>query len=108
MYEDPGFDCLVMHLSDDNPLDDDWWTAIVRMDVDNIIDLHKQKKKPVVAVLSGARPGYDDLQNIRWRTVSEQRTKLAAARVPAFDTTAEAMHALAKYIGYWEWKRNNP
>jgi flavin-binding protein dodecin len=59
-------------------------------------------------VLSGARPGYDDLQNIRWRTVSEQRSKLAAAKVPAFDTTAEAMRALAKYIGYWEWKRNNP
>jgi acetyltransferase len=108
MSEDPGFDCLVMHLSDDNPLDDEWWTAIVRMDVDNIIDLHKQKKKPVIAVLSGARPGYDDLKDIRWKTISEQRSKLSTAKVPAFDTTAEAMRALAKYVGYWEWKRNNP
>jgi len=108
MSEDPGFDCLVMHLSDDNPLDDEWWTAIVRMDVDNVIELHKQNKKPVVAVLSGAKPGYDDLQNIRWRTVSEQRSKLSAAKIPAFDTTAEAMRALARYAGYREWKRNNP
>jgi len=108
MTENPDFDCLVMNLSDDNPLDDEWWTAIVRMDVDSIIDIHKQKKKPVVAVLSGARPGYDDLQNIRWKTISEQRTKLAAARVPAFDTTAEAVRALAKYVGYWEGKRINP
>lgn len=108
MTENPDFDCLVMHLSDDNPLDDEWWTAIIRMDVDNIIDIHKQKKKPVIAVLSGARPGYDDLRDIRWKTISEQRSKLAAAKVPAFDTTAEAMRALAKYVGYWEWKRNNP
>ncbi len=108
LSEDPGFDCLLMHLSDDNPLDDEWWTAIVRMDVDNIIDLHRQKKKPVIAVLSGARPGYEDLRNIRWKTISEQRSKLAVAKVPAFDTTAEAVRALAKYVGYWERKRYNP
>ena len=108
MAENPGFDCLVMHLSDDNPLDDEWWTAIVRADVDSIIEIHKQKTKPVVAVLSSARPGYEDLQNIRWRTISEQRTKLAAARVPTFDATAEAMRTLAKYVSYWERKRYNP
>ena len=104
----PDFDCLVTQISDDNPLDDEWWTAIIKMEVDDIISVHRQKTKPVIAVLSSARPGYSDLQNIRWKTISEQRSKLVAEKVPTFDTMAGAVRALAKYVNYWERKRYNP
>ena len=108
LSDNPDFDCLVTQISDDNPLDDEWWTAIIKMEVDDIISVHRQKIKPVIAVLSSTRPGYSDLQNVRWKTISEQRSKLVSAKVPTFDTMAEAVRALAKYVNYWERKRYNP
>ena len=106
--DSPDFDCLITQISDDNPLDDEWWTAIIKMGVDDIISVHRGKTKPVIAVLSSARPGYSDVQNIRWKTISEQRSKLVAENVPTFDTMAEAVRALAKYVNYWKRKRYNP
>jgi acetyltransferase len=104
----PDFDCLITQISDDNPMDDEWWTAIIKMEVDDIISVHRQKTRPVIAVLSSVRPGYSDLQNVRWKTISEQRSRLISELVPTFDTMAEAVRALAKYVNYWERKRYNP
>ncbi|MCX5997133.1 MAG: CoA-binding protein [Chloroflexi bacterium] len=106
--DSPDFDFLITQISDDNPLGIEWWTAIIRMAVDDIISVHKGKTKPVIAVLSSARPGYADLVNVRWRTISEQRSRLVAEKVPTFDTMADAVRALAKYVKYWERKRYNP
>jgi acyl-CoA synthetase (NDP forming) len=100
--ESPDFDCLIIQVSDDNPMGDDWWVAIVQMEVDSIIAMHRSRAKPVVAVLSAAKPGYDDLENIRWRTLMEQRSRLTANKIPTFCSIAEAVHALAKYIDYWQ------
>lgn len=108
LADNPDFDCLITQMSDDNPMDDEWWTAIIKMEVDNIISVHRQKTRPIIAVLSSARPGYADLQNVRWRTISEQQSKLVSEKVPTFDTMAEAVRALAKYVNYWERKRYNP
>ncbi len=108
LADNPDFDCLITQISDDNPLDDEWWTAIIKMEVDSIISVHRQKTRPIIAVLSSARPGYADLQNVRWRTIFEQRSKLVSEKVPTFDTMAEAVRALAKYVKYWERKRYNP
>ena len=106
--DNPDFDCLVTQISDDNPLNDEWWTAIIKMGVDDIISVHRGKTKPVIAVLSSARPGYADLQNVRWRTISEQRSRLVAEKVPTFDTMSGAVRALAKYVDYWKRKQDNP
>ena len=104
----PDFDFLVTQISDDNPLGIEWWTAIIKMGVDDIISVHRSKTKPVIAVLSSARPGYADLENIRWRTILEQRTRLVSEKVPVFDNMAAAARALAKYVNYWKRKRDNP
>ncbi len=108
LADNPDFDCLITQMSDDNPMDDEWWTAIIKMEVDSIISVHRRKTRPIIAVLSSARPGYADLQNVRWRTISELRSKLISEKVPTFDTMAEAVRALAKYVNYWERKRYNP
>ena len=100
--ESPDFDCLIIQVSDDNPMGDDWWVAIVQMEVDSIIAMHRSRAKPVVAVLSSAKPGFNDLENIRWRTLMEQRSRLTANKIPTFCSIAEAVHALAKYIHYWK------
>ncbi len=103
--DNPDFDCLIIQVSDDNPLGDEWWVAVVQMEVDGIIEMYRQRTKPVVAVLSAARPGYDDLENVRWRTIMQQRSRLTAAGVPTFCSFTEAVEALSKYINYWEKNR---
>lgn len=100
--ESPDFDFLIVQVSDDNPMGDDWWVAIVQMEVDSIITDHRSGAKPVIAVLSAAKPGYDDLENIRWRTLMQQRSRLIAAKVPTFCSIAEAVHALTQFINYWQ------
>jgi len=45
--ESPDFDCLIMQVSDDNPLGDDWWVTVVQMEVDNIIDMYQRRTKPL-------------------------------------------------------------
>jgi len=100
--ESLDFDCIIMQVSDDNPMGDDWWPIILQMEVDSIIAMHERRVKPVVAVLSSAKPGLDDMENIRWRTVMQQRSRLTAKKVPTFCSVGEAVHALAKYIGYWD------
>ena len=100
--ESPDFDCLIIQVSDDNPMGDDWWVNIVKMEVDSIIEMYGRRAKPVVAVLSGAKPGLDDLENIRWRTLMEQRSRLTARKIPTFCSMAEAVHALSLFISYWQ------
>ncbi len=102
--ESPDYDFLIIQISVDNPLDDEWWVNIVKMSADSIIGLSGKKLKPVVAVLSGAKPGYRDLENVRWRTLMEVRTSLINAGVPTFDTMAEAARAMNLYISYWRRK----
>lgn len=101
-WESRDFDCLIMQVSDDNPMGEDWWVIVVQMEVDSVIEMSRRQTKPVVAVLSAARPGFDDLENIRWRTIMEQRSRLTASKVPTFCSVTEAVQALAKFIGYWE------
>jgi len=100
--ECPDFDCVIIEISDDNPNSEDFWTSIVTMEADNIIKLSQNYQKPIIAVLSGAKPGLNDLDNIKWRTIAELRSRLVAAKIPVFDTIAEAVNALNKYINYWQ------
>jgi acyl-CoA synthetase (NDP forming) len=99
--ESPDFDFLIVQISDENPMANDWWVNIIKMEVENTINISKQGMKPVIAVLSSAKPGYRDFENIRWRTISEYRDRLMAAGVPTFDSIGEAVNAMSKFVAYW-------
>jgi acyl-CoA synthetase (NDP forming) len=100
--ESPEFDFLIVQISDENPMADDWWGTITQMEVDNMINVSKQKSKPVIGVLSSGKPGFRDFENIRWKTISEYRTKLVDARVPVFDSVGEAVSCMKKFVAYWD------
>lgn len=99
--ESSVFDVIVLQASDENPLSDEWWARIVEMEVNNMIAASRTGKKPVIAVLSGAKPGAKDLSNVRWQTIFKQKSRLLEAGVPTFDTVAEAVKALHKFTEYW-------
>lgn len=98
----PDFDVLIIHCSDDNYTDDEWWTGIIKMEAENMINLSSGGRKPVIAVLSGGKPGWRNMENIRWKTLSEQRARLVEAKVPIYDTVSDAVIALSKFIDYWK------
>ena len=98
----PDFDFIIVQISDENPMADDWWVNITRMEVDNTINISKQGLKPVIAVLSSAKPGFHDFENVRWKTISEYRDNLISAKVPTFDSINEAVNAMSKFVAYWK------
>ncbi len=98
------FDFIIGQVSDDNPLPPDISVSVVNMEVDTMVKVAKNGKKPFIAVLTGARPGYSDLENERWKTYLKLRSKLVSSGVPTFDTFKEAVNTLAKFISYWQNK----
>ena len=101
----PDYDFMLMQTSEDNPMGDDLWVMIVQWGVDMAIKAFKQGGKPVISTLSGGKPGYEDLHDIRWKTLAEERSKLVRAGVPVYDTMPEAVASISKYIGYWKSRR---
>lgn len=100
--ESPGYDFIIIQSSEDNPMDDDLWIYLVKGGVDLTIDVFKRGKKPVIGVLSGGKPGSDGMQNIRWKTLAEQRSRMIKEGVPVFDTIIEAVTAMGQYVRYWQ------
>jgi acyl-CoA synthetase (NDP forming) len=96
------FDFLIVQISDENPTADEWWAFITQMEVEGAINMARQKSKPVIATLSSGKPGFRDLDNVRWRTISEYRTKLIDAGVPTFDEIGSAVRTMSKFINYWK------
>jgi len=96
------FDFVIGQVSDDNPLPPDISDNIVTMEADTMINTYLSRKKPFVAVLTSAKPGFADLENNKWRTYLQIRSKLIAAGVPTFDTFSEAAESLSKFIRYWQ------
>ena len=100
--ESEAFDVIIVQLSSENPNVIGLWVDMITMESDNIIKLSQKRFKPVIAVTGEGKPSYDDMQNVRWRTICQQKTKLLQARVPTFDTVAEAVNALKKCVNYWQ------
>ena len=102
--ESNEYEAIIVQISDDNPFDDEGWVKLIKTEVDNIIDMVKTVKKPLVAVLSGGKPSFKDTENTRWKMLFKQRERLIDAKVPTFNRTSEAVSALNKYSNYWMHK----
>lgn len=103
--QSPDYDFIIIQLSEDNPMADDLWVYAVKWGADMAINACKKGGKPVITVLSGGKPGSEGLQNIRWKTIAEQRSRLVSEGIPAFDTMAETVKTLSTYIKYWQDKK---
>jgi hypothetical protein len=72
------------------------------MEAENMIKIYQSRKKPFVAVLTSARPGYTDLTNEGWKNYLSIRSKFIESGLPVFDTFREAAEAVSRYIHYWQ------
>lgn len=102
LSDSPDYDFIIRQTTDENPMDDDLWTSIIRSEIDAVVVAFKRAKKPLVCVLSGGKPGLDGMKDIRWQTMAEMRSLLIREGVPVFDTMPEAVTAIGKYVRYWQ------
>ena len=100
----PQFDLIVAEIAEEAPLPEEIWTAIVRMQAEEMINLHGEQLKPLVAVVTDGKFGSGQFQDWRWNTLAEQRARLVAAGVPTYSTVAEAARAVRQVIDYWQAK----
>lgn len=100
----PHFDLIVAQVAEEAPLPEEIWTAIVRMQAEEMINLHGEQLKPLVAVVTDGKFGSGQFQDWRWNTLAEQRARLVAAGVPTYSTVAEAARAVRQVIEYWQAK----
>lgn len=105
LAESTDNDFIIMQTSDENPMDDDLWAFIIKASMERTVVVFKQGKKPVISVLSGGKPGLEDMKNMRWQTMAEMRSLLVREGVPVYDTTPEAVAAIGKYVRYWQGRR---
>jgi acyl-CoA synthetase (NDP forming) len=104
LAESEDFDLLMAQISDDNPLDDDWWVSIIKMEVDNIVSTYKRGLKPVVAILNNMHADGPDSPNLRLKTIGDARSKLINEGVPTFNSVRDAALAVSKFVNYWKSK----
>ena len=100
--ESPEYDFIIIQSSEENPMDDDLWVNLVKGDVDLTINAFKRGKKPIISVLGGGKAGLTEMQNIRWRTLAEQKSKVVKEGMPVFGTMGEAVTAMGQYVRYWQ------
>ncbi len=105
--ESPDYDFLIIQSSEDNPMADDIWAYIMKMNTAMILNNFDKKGKPVIAVMPRARYSEYPSDKFRLNVIQEEKAQLINAGVPVFDSTLEAVKALGKYINFWKRHQKN-
>ncbi|HIE17320.1 MAG TPA: hypothetical protein EYP71_03905, partial [Dehalococcoidia bacterium] len=95
------FDLLIAEFSDDNPFQEEVWRSVASDQIEALISLSRNSRKPLIAVVSNGIAGCGRFPHQRWDLLAEQRARLIAARIPTYTTVAEAAKAASKFIRYW-------
>ena len=98
----PHFDLIIAQIAEEAPLPKEIWTAIVHMQAEEMLNLHREQLKPLLAVVTDGKFGSERFQDWRWKALAEQRGRLVAAGIPTYATVAEAAKAARQVIDYWQ------
>ncbi len=104
MAVSPYFDLLVANITVDAPFGKDVITAFIRQEVEEIIKLRKETKKPLAVVLNTGALGIDDLVDWRWKLLAELKTRLIGAQIPVYPTISQAARTIYRVVNYYREK----
>lgn len=104
MAVDSHFDLLVANISVENPYPRDIVVSLVEKEVDSVLEVKRQRTKPLVVVFPPPALGGGDLGHWRWRFLAEQRGRLISAQAPVYFSVSQAAKALARLIRYHHTK----
>ncbi len=105
--ESPDYDFLIIQSSEDNPMADDIWAYIMKMNTTMILNNFDRRGKPIIAIMPRVKSYENPMDKFRWKIIEEEKAKLINAGVPVFDSISEAVKALSRYINYWRRHQTN-
>jgi acyl-CoA synthetase (NDP forming) len=101
MTETPAFDFLICKLTEDLPLAIDGYEKWLMGEVDIYIDVSKKKQKPFTVSVGNPLMGAEPLDDKRWRTLFEIRSRLIENGIPFFANNNVAANAISRVADYY-------
>jgi acyl-CoA synthetase (NDP forming) len=108
MSKETDFDLLIANVTDDAPFEKEMWIHTIRKEIDDFIDIHRSRAKPLAVILRTADLGISHSENWRWEFIAEQRTRLIDAQIPVFSTFSRAAKTIGRLIDYYQKKSHVP
>jgi len=104
MAQSPHFDLLIANITVGGPFSPTEFAAIVKREVEDIIDIKRKGTKPLAVVLNGGTLDIKDFDDLRWRCLAEQKANLIAAKIPVYSSAGQAANALIRLVNYYQRK----
>jgi len=102
MARNEKFDLLIGNIFDYSIMSREVVTARIENNVEGYIKVRKEISKPLMVVIGEKSPGMENYEDVRWRVLSEARTKLIAANIPIYSSIGRAARAARKLIDYYK------
>jgi acyl-CoA synthetase (NDP forming) len=102
MSKETDFDFLVANVTDDAPFERERWTATLREEISDFIEIGKNRKKPLAVVLRTGDLAINHFDDWRWKFIAEQRRRLIDAQIPFFSSFGRAAKAMRCLVEYYQ------
>lgn len=102
LAENQQFDFLLANVTEDNPYDEKLWVDWVEREISEYFTVAKQKRKPLAITMGNAELSPRQINNWRWKTLTEQRESLIKAGIPVYSSASQAARAISKMIAYYQ------
>jgi len=101
MAASPDYDLIVCNLTTDAPVGKDGLKLFVQPEVDQVMEVAKEGKKPIVVVMNCPPLGIKDFDDWRWRMIAELQSQFVAAQIPVYSTIAQAANTMSLLADYY-------
>jgi acetyltransferase len=102
----PEFDLIVYNVTTCSPYPLEAEMARLSKCTDIILNAFNREIKPIVAIVDSGYLGIEDLEDQRWRFLSEQKSHLLKAGIPVYPAMYRAAKAIHRLIDYYHSLHN--
>jgi len=102
MLKETDFDFLIANVTDDAPFEKERWTATLREEISDFIEIGKNGGKPLAVVLRAGDLAINHFEDWRWKFIAEQRRRLIDAQLPVFSSFGRAAKAMRCLVEYYQ------
>ena len=104
MAQSPSFDLVISNVTVGGPFSSADLAAHVTIEVNGVIELSRETTTPLAVVLNTGALGTDSFEDVRWKSIAEQKARLVEAGVPIFTTASQAAQAIYRVYQYHQRK----
>lgn len=105
MAASSAFDLLSVNASEDSFYYGDLWIEFIKREINGCLLAHRERSKPVIAVVGNPEIGQSQVENWRWQALFRFREQLTKEGVPVFSSPGRAAVAVSKLVDYYRYSR---